>query len=50
MTFDFSQAEKDAAARWGKFAQWISKNPKSGFWCGVGAGVIVRQLVLWVLG
>lgn len=50
MTFDFSQAEKDAAAKWSKFAQWISKNPKSGFFVGAGVGFAVRQILAWVFG
>ena len=28
------------AGKWGIFRRWISKNPLSGFWSGVGVGVV----------
>jgi hypothetical protein len=38
-----------AKAQWGKFRLFIAAHPLTGFWCGVGAGVIFGGLVRGIL-
>lgn len=44
MTFDSS--EKKLNEQWGAFAAWIRRNPKTGFWTALGAGVIIGITVV----
>lgn len=41
-----SNLEQQAAAKWGWFRVYISKNPLTGFWIGVVAGAAVIGAVL----
>lgn len=47
---NWKQAELDAAAGWGKFRAFISKNPLTGFFLGCAAGGVVIGGLVKLLG
>lgn len=34
---------------WSGFRRWIARHPLSGYWSGVGTGVLIGAFVVWVL-
>lgn len=43
-----SRLHRKFTNEWGGFRRWLAKHPLSGFWAGVGAGVVVGGFIAWI--
>jgi len=50
MTNKVTEIVNEAGENWGTFRKWLSRNPLTGFWSGVGGTAVVMGVLWGLLG